>query len=478
MRYIFLIFIAVLFVSCTGKPQNAKPLNEYPDIFPDYTFVTIPSKIAPLNFEVKDDGKRFFVLVEGESSSITASGKRFIQFSERKWQKLLAENNLLTFTVWSKSSKEWMQYKPFDVSVKTEPVDSYLTYRRIAPGYQVWSSMGIYQRELSSFREDEIVSNRLFPGSCVNCHAFNSNDANSMMFHLRGNNGGTYFVSDTSVFKVNSKPEQLYSGFQYPYWHPSGQYVAFSINNTAQAFHAVADKRIEVFDSESDVVVYDVHNNKVVATPLLMSGEWFETFPSFSPDGMYLYFCTSKATPMPENYKEVKYNLCRIAFDAKTGTFGQEVDTLVRVADTNMSVTFPRISPDCKWLLFTLSDYGNFSIWHPEADLYMLNLETGEYCPLEAANSEDTESYHSWSSNSRWVVFSSRRVNGLYTMPYIVYINEHGEAEKPFLLPQKSPDYYKNSFYSFNIPEFVNGKVNVSVRNIENAFNSEGLKVK
>jgi len=154
-----------------------------------------------------------------------------------------------------------------------------------------------------------------------------------------------------------------------------------------------------------------------------------------------------------------------------------EVDTLVRVVENNASVSFPRISPDGKFLLFTLSDYGNFSIWHQEADLYLLDLMTGKYWPLHEVNSDNTESYHAWSSNSRWIVFSSRRVDGLYTIPFFAWIGQDGKAEKPFMLPQKDPDFYLNTFYSFNIPEFVDSKVFFSVKEMEKAYNIDGKKV-
>ncbi|MBR5703046.1 MAG: PD40 domain-containing protein, partial [Bacteroidales bacterium] len=97
---------------------------------------------------------------------------------------------------------------------------------------------------------------------------------------------------------------------------------------------------------------------------------------------------------------------------------------------------------------------------HHDADLWMLDLETLEKWPLEAANSPDTDSFHSWSTNGRWMVFSSRRGDGLYTRPYITYINEKGEASKPFLLPQKDPmAYYKRLMDSYNLPAFMTGPV-------------------
>ena len=107
--------------------------------------------------------------------------------------------------------------------------------------------------------------------------------------------------------------------------------------------------------------------------------------------------------------------------------------------------------------MFTLSDYGNFSIWHKEANLWLLDLTSGDLRELSEVNSDDTESFHNWSSNSRWFVFSSRRGDGLYTHLYLASMDENGKISKPFLLPQEDPEtYYDRSVYSYNVPDFVN----------------------
>ena len=89
----------------------------------------------------------------------------------------------------------------------------------------------------------------------------------------------------------------------------------------------------------------------------------------------------------------------------------------------------------------------------------MFDLSTGTQVATEEANSPDTDSYHSWSSNSTWAVFSSRRLDGLYTRPFIAHVGEGGILSKPFVLPQKSTDYDTLLTKSYNIPEFVKGKV-------------------
>ncbi len=124
------------------------------------------------------------------------------------------------------------------------------------------------------------------------------------------------------------------------------------------------------------------------------------------------------------------------------------------------SLTWPRPSYDGRFLMFTLLDYGYFSIWHRESDQWLLDLTTGEARPIDEINSDEADSYHNWSANSRWIVFTSRRANGLYSQLFLASIDEHGQATKPFLLPQEKPlKYYNETLYSFNTPDFTKAKV-------------------
>ena len=282
---------------------------------------------------------------------------------------------------------------------------------------------------------------------------------------LRAANGGTYIVQDKKISKLNTKTNGTISNMTYPFWHPSGRYITTSVNDIKQFFHSVKEKKMEVFDLESDVVVYDVKNKEILSKASLITKDAFETFPAFSPDGKWLYFCTAPAQKMPENYDKVRYNLCRVAFDPDRGEISFPIDTLVH-ADS-LSYTFPRISPDGRFLMYTETAYGQFPIWHPDAEIRMMDLENRTAMDMSALNSPDTDSYHSWSSNSDWVVFSSRRDNGLYTLPYICYIGKDGKPSKPFLLPQEDPDKYDYQLYSYNIPELTKGAVEVSPYEIQ-----------
>lgn len=326
--------------------------------------------------------------------------------------------------------------------------------------------MGIYQRELSSYDQSPVMENRLTDQNCMNCHSFSAQDPDKMIFHMRGKNNGTYLIKGDKIEKLNTKTDHTMSTLVYPSWHPGGRYIAFSVNQTNQSFHQTNRNRIEVYDSASDVVVYDTENHEIVSSDLLMSKDRFENCPTFSSDGKRLYFCSAQAREMPKEFEQVRFDLCSISFDPVTGTLGTEVDTLYKASDYGKSVSWPRLSPDGRHLLLTIADYGYFMIWNKSADLYMLDLTTKELSPLTLANSPDVESYHSWSSNGRWAVFSSRRDDGLYTRLYITHIDENGEASKAFMLPQEDPGYYHSLMKSYNVPEFVKGEVKDRMREL------------
>lgn len=465
MRYLSCILIlSVVFCSaCSRALPHAVQTDEKIELFPDYRGVTIPCNIAPLNFKLKTPAKAILLLTHGDVQVRIDSEQGFFQIPQKKWKQLLVASTGKTVEVelYVCQKDQWLRYKPFQIFVAKEKIDPYLVYRRIAPGYRMWNEMGIYQRNLEDFTETAFLTNKQTNNNCMNCHSFCMQSPDRMLFHQRMTHAGTYILTDGKVEKLGTKVGEKISALVYPYWHSSGRFVAFSTNDTKQDFHLWDENRIEVFDSKSDVVVYDVEKQEVFTSQVLSSEDNLETFPTFSPDGKSLYYCSAPTKQMPESYKEIKYNLLRISFDEKTRALGTKVDTIYAAEREGRSVKFPRISPDGRYLMYTLSDYGNFSIWHKNADLCLIDLETLQTDYLEKVNSGDVESYHSWSSNSRWIVFSSRRGDGLYTRPYLVYMNEQGKMGQPFLLPQEDTDYYDFSLFSFNIPELVKGKVEV-----------------
>lgn len=457
---IYIVLFVLTTFACTDGYKIDQQQDKDVSITPDYKDITVPYNIAPLNFTVNESLLSFVKYEADDGNSLIVEGKDGqTDIPLKKWHEFLelAQGKQVNVTVVVNQKGAHVAYKPFSFHVSSDPIDEYLAYRLIEPGYAIWNQMGIYQRNLTNFEETPIIENKITQGNCVNCHSFCDRDPEHYMFHMRSTLGGTVFVNGDSIDFVNTQTKETISPLVYPYWHPSGDFVAFSTNKTSQGFHPT--QRVEVYDLASDVVVYQIKKRMIISSPRLASKESYETFPTFSSDGKYLYFCTARAKQMPDSIQSLKYSLCRVSFDEELGRFGESIDTLFNAEREGKSFSFPRISPDGRFLLGTVSSYGTFPIWHQDADLYLIDLKTGKGEYAVPANSEDTESYHSWSSNGRWVVFSSRRIDGLYTRPYVVYVSSQGTFAKPFLLPQEDVGYYGELLKSYNIPEFIVGKV-------------------
>lgn len=478
-KYIFHIAM-LLALLCSCKRETVM-INELPPIFPDYIGVTIPVGIAPLNFNLTNNPKSVFVQIKGENGdALTVKGSH-ADFPIRRWHKLLESNKggKLYITVLEDDGDKWLQYKDFIIFVSEEALDDYgITYRKMAPGYLTYSKLGIYQRNIHNFDEDAIVESTLLPGHCVGCHTANQTDPEHFMFHIRGKHGGTVEQVGGKSLYLNTKAEGQLGSVVYTYWHPSSNYYACSTNIIRQCFWTGNDNRIEVFDEASDVMIMNARTHELITYPQLSTSKR-ETYPAFSADGKTLYFCVADDCPAPAEAEKIKYNLCAVAFDENTGEVGQAIDTLINAKEELKSVTMPRPSYDGRWLMYCKSDFSCFPINRPEADLWIMDLVNGETWPLTEANSVQSESFHNWSSNSKWFLFSSRRGDGVYGKTYIACIDEDGKSSKPFLLPQKNPlKYYSEILYAFNVPDFTKKKVKFNALLLpDQVFGDEQVKV-
>ena len=452
-------------MACSHAPKDVVELDTLPPIYPDYCNVTIPENIAPLNFLLRADCEA--IEVKAGELVLNASGNEAV-FDIDDWKTLMQQSSgkEIEVTITALVNGTWKQYKSFRWQVVGDRVDPYLTYRLIEPDYEIWNHVQIQQRCVENFEVNALGHYEQLENRCMNCHTYANQDPQLSMMYVRGPGGGAILNSNGELQKLNI-PGSVYFGFS-----PTGRYITYSTQKIIPAFHSLASKRLEVYDAASNVFVADMQEHRVISSPLLSDSLKFETFPTFSPDGKYIYYCAADTVSLPRDIKNLQYSLVRIPFDETTGTIGTQVDTLF----SQRSVCHPRISPDGRYLLYTVADYGTFPIWHPEADLQMMNLQTGAIDSLSIVNSEKSDTYHSWSSNSRWFVFASKRDDGLYGKPYFCYVDSQGKAHKPFCLPQQHPTFYDNNLKSFNAPELGKGKVPFDVYDVAKAMKQEPIK--
>ena len=491
--FIILCLGLCLLAACRSDiaPIAVKPDTDHLQIYPDYISCRLPYNIAPCNFRILTPGTRYRLEVrQGSKTLYRHSSRQTVQLPRRRWQRWLqqAQGDTLWLALSLKQDGQWRDYAPFPLYIDSSTLAPYLTYRLIEPSYQLCSFLTIEERCVENFNTRNLYDNLMLDGNCVNCHTAAWGDPDHSVFHARFQHPGTLIAVDGQLRRVDLKSNRFPQGGVYPAWHPDKRYIAFG---TASAFPFVHSqdivRRTEVFDSLGDIMVYDIERNRIFSDARICTEEKEETFPYFAPNGRTLYFCQSLTPPKdsaaedPVDYsKKIKYSLVGVAFDAETGAFGR-MDTLVDAAESGGTVSFPRVSRDGRFLVFCLSDHGTFPIRHPESDLYILDLtapgsgayrragvadsatglaDARIYRPLagEAVNSDKTESYHEFSpSGGRWLMFSSKRDDGLYSRPYFCLIDDNGRASKPFMLPQKDPDFYLTFLQSFNVPVLSNG---------------------
>ena len=488
-KLIPIIVVAALLAACGNQlPSHYSESKSLPAIYPDYIGVTIPVNMTPLTFEMETPAQEMAVRFSSGNEELICSGTK-AQPDFDDWRQLAetAMGKAVKVEVYARHEGQWTRFQPFDIYVSPDSIDPYISYRLIAPSYVCYEDLTISQRCIENYDESVVYDNMLCSiaeeGQCINCHNYQQWNPERIQFHARQNQGGTIIAYDGKVRKINMRNDNILSAGVYPAWHPWLKLIVYSTNLTHQTFHTVNPNKIEVFDTQSDLIAFDLEKNQVAN--IEMGPDELEVFPFWAPDGKAVYFCSAhfeyndsidKGIEFINRCEQAKYNIYRKSFDPDTYQFGPR-ELVFDAASLDKSATLPRISPDGRYLMFALAEYGVFHIWHRDADLWTIDLATGEARNMEEINSPDVESYHSWSSNGRWVVFSSRRYDGNFTRPFFAHIDKDGRGTKPFELPCADPDYHRQFMRSYNVPEFMRGPVTIRPQEFADVLRRDGEPV-
>ena len=377
--YIILALFAGLLTSCGHGTPNAQPTDDAAPLCPDYgDGLMIPCNIAPLNFCLPDSFKRFWVEASTETSAqCFRAGKKGFRFPMKFWQKLLREAHQtgspirLDISARTQSGRTYT-FPPVYWRV-ADSIDPYFTYRSVQPISAQNHTILLCERSLESFSEKILASNALMENNCFNCHTYHNRNADYMTLHLRKPSEGTLVWQDNLLQKIvppsnreldatlQSLPDSLQMPLTLTYadWHPCGKWIAFSSNMVGVDGIDAHKSFVNILDSASNIILYEPLTNRIVLDSNLWTQAFEETWPAWSPNGEWLYFCrTAKVSadtvtryPDPiERVRHIFFDLVRIKFLPEEGRFSGPVETILR-GGAGHSYAIPQISPDGKFLL-------------------------------------------------------------------------------------------------------------------------------
>ena len=320
---------------------------------------------------------------------------------------------------------------------------------------------------------DETRSRLLLTGlhTCANCHSF-SRDGKVLGMDVDGpeNDKGTYAIAPVAprmsigvsdVMTWNSfkdkPPGSTTIGFLSQV-SPDGRYAVSTVNEEVYVANFKDYRFLQVFYPTRGIIAwYDRTTKEIKALPGADDPRYVQTDSVWTPDGKYLVFARAEARDAyppgrpvaayagDPNEIPIQYDLYRVPFnDGKGG----RPEPIRGASQNGMSNTFPKVSPDGRWIVFVQCHNGQ--LMRPDSKLFIVPAEGGEARELQTANTRLMNSWHSFSPNGRWLVFSSKS-RSVYTQMFLTHLDENGRDTPAILVENNTA-----SNRAVNIPEFLN----------------------
>jgi hypothetical protein len=327
------------------------------------------------------------------------------------------------------------------------PADPCVVFRMVTPLFHGLKTPDICYQEIGSLH-----AKMFLPGKnqyCTNCHSFPANpslpakDVN-LAIAVReqlvpGKNRRMLGLYDFATRAGKTMNVNSY----FMCWSPDGSKVAVTGGHEVLVRPMVTLETQQFYVLLADIVIVDTRTLEAAPLPGASEPEYMESFPTWSPDGKTIVFARARELSFYE-FSERKYDLYQVSYNDGAGGKATPVPG---ASQNGMSNFAPRYSPDGKWIVFNQAEWG--SLVAPSAHLWILSTEEGAVprkleCNCDAA----MDSHHSWSSNSRWLLFASKRDDGIFARLYLSEIDEAGHAAPPVELPTED-----DTMMSYNVPE-------------------------
>ncbi len=348
--------------------------------------------------------------------------------------------------------------------VSFDPADPVVVYRLVDPPFLNVKTPNTYFREIAKREPKVLVDSR--GKYCVNCHSFSNSSGTEGTLALQvrdigsATSGSVSYLSFCDLAKGKGYRVSMPFPVQmttFMAWSFDGTRIAFAANQDLASFAPFVLETQNTMQSESDIAVIDTRTWTARLVPGASEPGVIETFPSWTPDGSKIVFCSGPAKrPEP---------LTRFALRIVPAE-GGVAKPIPNIPDDNASRVYPHFSADGLWLMFTQTAGG--ALVKPTSDLYIMPANFSE-APrkLECNSPYAADSWYSWSSNSRWIVFTSKRDDGIFARLYLAHIDTDGRASPPVRLPISDEPRM-----SFNIPEFVTSAPTVTDRQVFDSIDS------
>jgi hypothetical protein len=472
--------LLLIFAGCHRKNAEFSiryPFNNavFPPEFPAPTFEwTVAKKDAvPWDVTLYTRNKKYSIHATLNQNKWTPD--------EAKWDslKMMSDYGRIYFRL--KKSGASRDYEKISLSISRDSVGAPILYRQMPIPFILaekrLDSMNFMLINIGSKHRPHVAM-RGFP-VCGNCHSF-SGDGRTIGLDLDAGlrDKGGYFVSevkDTILFNPDnymswSKIEKRRTFGLFSKVSPDGRYIVTTLKDRVVMKNFPVNPVENIvfsqlfFPVNGHLAVYDRQEHTLKELPGANMEEYVQSNATWTPDGKNIVFCRAKALPRDSNIyeiniqdedlidqfvkrkKTVKYDICIIPFN--NGNGGEAVP-IKGASENGRSNYFPAVSPDGKWLAFCQAE--NFMLLMPDSRIYIVPLKGGKSQMLNS-NLSRMNSWHAWSPNSKWIVYSSKGLS-LYTDMFLTHIDENGRDGIPVLV-----DKARVPYRVINYPEFINRK--------------------
>ena len=418
--------------------------------------------VIPLNYyqpliewQGKRDSLKLYIVLENQSIQKTVSGGKWRPAA--KEFKSFLDDSIVYFLLVYEDQERLFRSPIVKITVSEYSLDEAIIYRLVDPYFDPSKPALIEKLSIEDPQKTQSVK---INSACIGCHGY-SNAATS--FNIK-RDGKRRFVYSTSENAIKDYKQKFIGHFSFFSQIIDQRYMLLAAN-TFGTIDLKNDKN-EPFDliyKEGDIFVFDFEEEKLFPLPGASELDYVEDMPSFSYDGEKIIFSKYKVT----DDSIPSMDLTMIDFN---GGAGGTPETILK-SEPGEYFYFGQFSPDSKWISFCKGNGCKGIFARKTSDIYLMNRQNKKIKKLNLNLDNSMDSWHKWSENSHWLIFSSKRDTTDLTSLYLTYIDDKGNDSPPIKL-------YGSDSLKVNIPQYIKSDYILPDNTELNSFINEMYHIK